>query len=46
MVQQGAVTVADEKCTDIDARIEAEKIGADGLLLRKGKKSYCRLVLK
>ena len=46
MVQQGAVTVADEKCTDIDARIEAAQFGEDGLLIRKGKKSYCRLVLK
>jgi len=46
MVQQGAVMVADEKCTDIDARIEASQFGEEGLLLRKGKKSYCRLVLK
>ena len=36
----------DEKVTDVDARIEADVIGADGLMLRKGKKGYCRLVLK
>ena len=46
MVQAGAVLVGDEKETDVDARVEAEQIGTDGLLLRKGKKNYCRLVLK
>ncbi len=45
MVQAGAVMVGEEKATDIDARVDAAQIGADGLLLRKGKKSYCRLVL-
>ena len=46
MVESGAVAVNDEKVTDVDARIEADAIGADGLMLRKGKKGYCRLVLK
>ena len=46
MVESGAVAVNDEKVTDVDARIEADVIGADGLMLRKGKKGYCRLVLK
>ena len=46
MVESGAVAVNDEKVTDVDARIEAAAIGADGLMLRKGKKGYCRLVLK
>ena len=46
MVQAGAVLVADEKVTDIDQRIDASQIGADGLMLRKGKKNYCRLILK
>ncbi len=45
-VQQGAVLVADGKVTDIDFVIRPEDIPADGLLLRKGKKSYCRIVLK
>lgn len=45
MVQSGAVMVGEEKATDIDQRIEASQIGEGGLLLRKGKKSYCRLVL-
>lgn len=46
MVQQGAVLVADAKVTDVETRIAPEMIGADGLLLRKGKKNYCRLLLK
>jgi tyrosyl-tRNA synthetase len=45
MVQSGAVMVGEEKATDIDQRVEAAQIGEGGLLLRKGKKSYCRLVL-
>ena len=45
LVQQGGATVGDSKVTDIDFVITADMIGSDGLLLRKGKKSYCRLVL-
>jgi len=45
MVESGAVAVNEEKVTDIDYTITAEMIGADGLLLRKGKKGYCRLML-
>ncbi len=45
-VQQGAVLVADGKVTDIDFVVKPEDIPSDGLLLRKGKKSYCRIVLK
>ena len=46
MVESGAVAVHDEKVTDGDARITADMIGADGLMLRKGNKGYCRLLLK
>ena len=46
MVQQGAVLVADQKVTDVEYRIDATQIGPDGLMLRKGKKNYCRLILK
>ena len=45
MVASGAVMVGEEKATDIEQRIEAAQIGSDGLLLRKGKKSYCRLLM-
>ncbi|NLV58716.1 MAG: tyrosine--tRNA ligase [Clostridiales bacterium] len=46
MVQAGAVMAGEEKVTDIEATISEEMIGSEGLLLRKGKKNYCRLVLK
>ena len=46
MVESGAVAANEEKVTDINMAITAELIGAEGLLLRKGKKGYCRLMLK
>ncbi len=46
MVQAGAVLAGEEKVTDIEAQITPEQIGGDGLLLRKGKKNFCRLQLK
>ncbi len=45
-VQQGAVVMNDQKVTDIDTVITADMIPTDGLLLRKGKKNFCRIVLK
>ena len=46
MVMQGAVAIGDEKVTDIDTLILYEQIGSDGLLLRRGKKNYVRLMMK
>ena len=46
MVMQGAVLIGDEKVTDIDAVISYDQIGSDGLLLRRGKKNYVRLIIK
>ncbi len=46
MVQAGAVLVSDDKVTDVEYRIDPAQIGTDGLLLRKGKKNYCRLVME
>ena len=46
MVMQGAVLIGDEKVTDIDAVISYDQIGSDGLLLRRGKKNYVRLIMK
>jgi tyrosyl-tRNA synthetase len=45
-VEAGAVLVAEEKVTDVNAVITAEMFGEDGLMLRKGKKTFCRLILK
>ena len=46
LVQGGGQTVGAAKVTDVNAVLTAEQIGAEGILLRKGKKSYHRLVLK
>jgi tyrosyl-tRNA synthetase len=46
MIQQGAILVGDSRVTDIEKRIANDMIPADGLLLRKGKKNYCRVQLK
>ena len=46
MVESGAVAVNEEKVEDINLTITADMIGADGLMLRKGKKGYCRLLVK
>ena len=46
MIAQGAVTVGEEKVTDIDSLLTFDQIGTDGLLLRRGKKNYVRLIIK
>ena len=43
-VQQGGVSLDGEKITDIKLRFAKEAIPAEGLLLKKGKKSYCRIL--
>ena len=45
-VQQGAVVMKDCKVTDIDTVLTADQFPTDGILLRKGKKNYCRVILK
>ena len=44
-VQQGGVTVDDQKVTDIGASYTAEQLKA-GILLKRGKKNYNKIVLK
>ena len=46
MVEQGAVLAGDIKADNLDARLTEEDFPADGLLLRRGKKNYCRVLLK
>lgn len=46
MITQGAVTVEDSKVSDIDYTVSVDQISGDGLLLRRGKKNYCRILLK
>jgi tyrosyl-tRNA synthetase len=42
----GGLSVNDEKVTDVEARITPEMLAGDGLLIRKGKKSYHRIKAK
>ena len=45
MIESGAVFMDDEKVTDANASLDAAKL-ADGVVLRKGKKGYVRIVKK
>ena len=42
----GGLSVNDEKITDADYRLTPEMLAGDGLLIKKGKKSYHRLKAK
>jgi len=44
-IQAGGLYIGDEKVTDIDFRVTPEMLDGDGLLIRKGKKSYHLLKL-
>ncbi len=44
-VQQGGVEAAGEKVTDIDKTFNAEELSGEGLVLRRGKKNYNRVIL-
>jgi tyrosyl-tRNA synthetase len=45
-VQQGGVTIGDEKVSDPDFRVTKEMLEGDGIVVRKGKKTYHRFCLK
>ena len=42
----GGLSVNDEKITDVDFRITPEMLAGDGLLIKKGKKTYHRIKAK
>ncbi len=44
-IEQNAVSLGDNKITDVTASVSKEMI-SEGILLKKGKKGYVRLVLK
>ncbi|HIT00164.1 MAG TPA: tyrosine--tRNA ligase [Candidatus Faecaligallichristensenella faecipullorum] len=46
LIAAGGLYIGDEKVTDINAAITPEQLEGEGLLLRKGKKSYRCLVLE
>ena len=45
-VEQGGVSVADEKVTDIRTAYNADFFGADGLVVKRGKKKFVKVVVK
>ena len=45
-VEQGGVSLADEKVTDIRVSYNADAFGADGLVLKRGKKKFVKIVVK
>ncbi|NLB90931.1 MAG: tyrosine--tRNA ligase [Clostridiales bacterium] len=45
MIQAGAISANDEKITDVDYVVSPEALQGEGMLLRRGKKSYCKVVL-
>ena len=44
-IEQNAVSIGEVKVTDPQALIRPEDIPADGILLKKGKKGFCRILL-
>ena len=45
-IEQNAVAVDDRKVTDPAASVSEEQLKGEGILLKKGKKSFCRIVLQ
>jgi tyrosyl-tRNA synthetase len=46
LVQQGGVTVGEQKITDIDAKWSLSQCAGEGLIIKKGKKVFHRAVIK
>ena len=45
-VEQGGVSVADEKVTDIKTAYNEDSFGADGLVVKRGKKKFVKVIVK
>ena len=45
-VEQGGVTIADEKITDIRTMYSAASFGEDGLVFKRGKKKFVKIIVK
>ena len=45
-VEQGGVSVDGDKITDGKAQIAKDSIGAEGIVLKRGKKKFMRVVVK
>ena len=45
-VEQGGVTVADEKISDIKTAYTADSFGEEGLVVKRGKKKFVKVTVK
>ena len=45
-VEQGGVTVEEEKVTDVKTTYQMEQFAGEGMMVRRGKKNYKRVVVK
>ena len=45
LIVQGGITINDEKVTDQNLSLSKSSFG-DEVILKKGKKSYCKIILK
>lgn len=45
-VEQGGVTVSDEKISDIKTLYKAEDFGNEGIVIRRGKKKFVKVLVK
>ena len=45
-VEQGGVSVADEKVTDIRIAYNEDSFGADGLVVKRGKQKFVKVIVK
>ena len=44
LIQQGGVFVSDEKITSLEAALDAAALEGDGVIVKKGKKTYHKFV--
>ena len=44
-IEQGGVSVDGEKVADVKAVLAADRLAGDGILLKRGKKNFCRVKL-
>lgn len=45
-IEQGGVTFGEEKITDVKAVFEADAFGKDGIVVRRGKKNFRKIIVK
>ena len=45
-IEQGGVSIDGTKITDIRYAVEKEAIGADGILLKRGKKNFKKICVR